>query len=107
MLCIAPLSESARELVYTEVVFYRLLGIIIYLLYLRSLLTKVNYRRTNEPLDLFFMDYLDTQLFGISKGLKHGKFSVPDIGDIVPASLMLHDLEGLQPVRCSYMNIWG
>lgn len=53
------------------------------------------------------MDYLDTQLFGISKGLKHGKFSVPDIGDIVPASLMLHDLEGLQPVRCSYMNIWG
>ncbi|WP_119080909.1 LuxR C-terminal-related transcriptional regulator [Chitinophaga alhagiae] len=50
---------------------------------------------------------LDKELYGISKGLRSGDFSVPDIGDIVPAALMLHDLDGLQPVGCSYMNNWG
>ena len=31
----------------------------------------------------------------------------PDFGELVPASMMLQDLEGLQPVGCSYMNNWG
>lgn len=53
------------------------------------------------------MDTLATQLHGISKGLKYGDFNIPDIGDIVPASLMIQDLDGLRPIGCSYMNNWG
>ncbi|HMR20445.1 MAG TPA: helix-turn-helix transcriptional regulator [Sphingobacterium sp.] len=53
------------------------------------------------------MESLDVQLHGISKGLKYGDFNIPDIGDIVPASLMIHDLDGLRPIGCSYMNNWG
>lgn len=53
------------------------------------------------------MDTLGTQLHGISKGLKYGNFNIPDIGDIVPASLMIQDLEGMRPIGCSYMNNWG
>jgi DNA-binding CsgD family transcriptional regulator len=53
------------------------------------------------------MNSLDTQLYGISKGLRLGNYTVPDIGNIVPASLMLHELDGLQPIGCSYMNNWG
>jgi len=53
------------------------------------------------------MDLLDIQLHGISKGLKYGDFNIPDIGDIVPASLMIQDLDGLRPTGCSYMNNWG
>lgn len=53
------------------------------------------------------MESLATQLYGISKGLKHGEFDVPDIGEIVPASLMLQELDGLRPTGCSYMNNWG
>src|SRR5690606_27182237 len=53
------------------------------------------------------MNLLATQLHDISKGLRTGSLSIPDIGDILPASLMLHDLDGLQPIGCSYMNNWG
>ncbi len=53
------------------------------------------------------MDTLATQLHGISKGLKYGDFNIPDIGNIVPASLMIQDLDGLRPIGCSYMNNWG
>lgn len=53
------------------------------------------------------MDSLEIQLHGISKGLKYGDFNIPDIGDIVPASLMIQDLDGLRPIGCSYMNNWG
>src|SRR5690606_39147929 len=53
------------------------------------------------------METLDAQLFGIAKGIKSGDFNIPDIGDIVPASLMLHELNGLHPTGCSYMNTWG
>lgn len=53
------------------------------------------------------MDSLVLQLHGISKGLKYGKFNIPDIGDIVPAAFMIQDLNGLQPIGCSYMNNWG
>lgn len=53
------------------------------------------------------MDSLKIQLHGISKGLKYGDFNIPDIGDIVPASLMIQELDGLRPIGCSYMNNWG
>lgn len=53
------------------------------------------------------MDTLATQLHGISKGLKYGTFNIPDIGELIPASLMIQDLDGLQPIGCSYMNNWG
>lgn len=53
------------------------------------------------------MDTLASQLHGISKGLKYGDFNIPDIGDIVPASFMIQDLDGLRPIGCSYMNNWG
>lgn len=53
------------------------------------------------------METLDAQLFGIAKGIKQGDFNIPDIGDIVPVSFMFHELDGLQPIGCSYMNKWG
>ena len=54
------------------------------------------------------MNYqLDIQLHGLAKSLKKGDMKMPDFGEIVPASVMLQDLEGLQPAGCSYMNSWG
>lgn len=50
---------------------------------------------------------LDVQLHGLSKSLLRGEMHVPDFGEIVPASVMLQDLERMQPIRCSYMNNWG
>lgn len=54
-----------------------------------------------------FMETLETQLYGIAKGIKQGSFEVSDVGDIVPASLMLQELDGILPIGCSYMNKWG
>ncbi len=53
------------------------------------------------------METLETQLYGIAKGIKQGDFNIPDIGDILPASLMLQELDEIQPIGCSYMNKWG
>ncbi|HMR19559.1 MAG TPA: hypothetical protein PKA53_09700, partial [Sphingobacterium sp.] len=53
------------------------------------------------------MNLFDIQLHQMSTALKKGDLHIPDIGDIVPASLMLHDIVDLRPVRCSYMNNWG
>lgn len=53
------------------------------------------------------MDSFATQLYGISKGLKSGEFNISDIGEIVPASLMLQNLVDNQPAGCCYMNNWG
>lgn len=53
------------------------------------------------------MNTLNTQLHGISKGLKYGDFNIPDLGEIIPASLMIQDLDELRPTGCSYMNNWG
>ncbi len=56
----------------------------------------------------YAMNYqLEIQLHGLSRSLKKGEMRVPDFGEIVPASVMLQDLDGLQPVGCSYMNNWG
>lgn len=53
------------------------------------------------------MNSLALQLFGIAKGLKEGNFNIPDIGEILPASFMIHELEHMMPMRCAYMNKWG
>lgn len=53
------------------------------------------------------MNPLDIQLHGIAKSLKHGKYNIPEIGEIMPASLMIQDLDSAQPIGCSYMNNWG
>lgn len=61
-----------------------------------------------NTLHLAYMKYqLDIQLHGLSKSLKKGDMRVPDFGEIVPASVMLQDLDGLKPIGCSYMNNWG
>lgn len=53
------------------------------------------------------MNNLDAQLFEISNGLRIGEYTAPELGAILPASLMIHDLEGINPAGCSYMNNWG
>ncbi len=53
------------------------------------------------------MNALVSHLFEISKSIQHGEYTVPDLGHILPASLMMHDLVDLKPVACSYMNNWG
>jgi len=50
---------------------------------------------------------LDIQLHGLSKSLRKGEICLPDFGEIVPASVMLQDLDDLQLIGCSYMNNWG
>ena len=51
--------------------------------------------------------HLEVQIHDLSNSLKKGELQVSDIGELVPASVMLHDLDGLQPIGCSYMNNWG
>ena len=50
---------------------------------------------------------IDSQLFSITKDIKQGDLSVSDVGEIVPAALMLQDLQDMRPTGCSYMNPWG
>ena len=52
-------------------------------------------------------DQLALQLHGLSSSLKRAEIQLPEFGEVVPASVMLQDLDGLRPVRCSYMNNWG
>lgn len=50
---------------------------------------------------------LEAQIHDLTNSLKKGELQVSDIGELVPASVMLHNLDGLQPTGCSYMNNWG
>ncbi|MCW2262227.1 MULTISPECIES: response regulator transcription factor [Sphingobacterium] len=50
---------------------------------------------------------LDQQLHGVQKNLKDGAYPINDLGSILPASVMMHDMQGLQPLCVSYMNNWG
>lgn len=43
----------------------------------------------------------------VQKNLKNGTVLIDDLGSILPASVMLHDMENLQPTLVSYMNNWG
>lgn len=50
---------------------------------------------------------LDQQLYGVQNNLKDGLYHLNDLGSILPASLMMHDMENLQPLGVCYMNNWG
>ena len=50
---------------------------------------------------------LGQQLHGVQKNLKDGTYAIDDLGSILPASVMMHDMENLQPLCVSYMNNWG
>ena len=43
----------------------------------------------------------------IQNNLKNGTVLIDDLGSILPASVMLHDMKDLQPTMVSYMNNWG
>lgn len=49
----------------------------------------------------------EAKLFQLDQGFKNGTYELDDLGSILPASLMVHDLEDLQPIGVSYMNNWG
>ncbi len=50
---------------------------------------------------------VSAKFYGIQRILKDGSVLVDDLGSIVPASIMLHDMEELQPTMVNYMNNWG
>lgn len=50
---------------------------------------------------------LSEQLHGLQKNLRLGHCSLRDIGSILPASVMVHDLDQMRPKGVSYMNNWG
>jgi DNA-binding CsgD family transcriptional regulator len=44
------------------------------------------------------------QVFSLEKDLARGYFSLNGIGDLIPGSIMVHDMQAL---RVSYINNWG
>lgn len=50
---------------------------------------------------------LDLQLHQLSNALRKGDMQIPDLGELLPVSVMLHNLDNLQLVQCAYMNNWG
>jgi DNA-binding CsgD family transcriptional regulator len=53
------------------------------------------------------MTKTDQYINEISESLKNKDTIISDIRDKIPASLMIHDIENDQVIRCSYMNKWG
>lgn len=50
---------------------------------------------------------LNRQFHNIQKDIKGSNYSIADLGSIIPAAVMLHELEEMQPLGISYMNNWG
>lgn len=50
---------------------------------------------------------LNCQLHGVQNNLKNGAYSLGDLGSILPAALIIHDLAERKPLGVSYMNNWG
>ncbi|QBO59369.1 Transcriptional regulatory protein TdiR [Chryseobacterium salivictor] len=50
---------------------------------------------------------LNRQLHGVQKNLKQNAHGIDDLGSILPAAVMLHDLNEMQPLGVNYMNNWG
>lgn len=50
---------------------------------------------------------LNRQFHNIQKNIKESNYSIADLGSIIPAAVMLHELEEMQPLGISYMNNWG
>lgn len=47
------------------------------------------------------------QLFSIENGLSRGDYNLKEIGELMPASVMVHELDISKPQQVSYMNDWG
>ncbi|MGA9211121.1 hypothetical protein [Kaistella sp.] len=47
------------------------------------------------------------QLHEVQKNLQSGDYTIDDLGSILPASVMLHDMENRLPLGLEYMNNWG
>lgn len=50
---------------------------------------------------------LNRQFHNIQKDIKESNYSIADLGSIIPAAVMLHDLDEMQPLGINYMNNWG
>lgn len=50
---------------------------------------------------------LKKQLHEVQSNIKNGIYTIDDLGSILPAAIIMHDLNNRQPVGVSYMNDWG
>ncbi|MGB3345620.1 MAG: helix-turn-helix transcriptional regulator [Aequorivita sp.] len=50
---------------------------------------------------------LNQQFQVLQKRLENGDLIIDDLGSVLPASVILHDMVGLQPTGVIYMNNWG
>lgn len=50
---------------------------------------------------------LNQQFQVLQKRLENGDLIIDDLGSVLPASVIVHDMEGLQPTGVCYMNTWG
>ena len=47
------------------------------------------------------------QFYSLENGLSKNLFDVTDIGNMLPGSVMVQELNALEPFKVSYMNEWG
>jgi len=47
------------------------------------------------------------QLFSLESGLSKGDYNLRELGNLIPGSVMVHELDTLKPQQISYMNDWG
>ena len=47
------------------------------------------------------------QFYSLENGLSKNLFNVDDIANMLPGSVMVHDLNDMEPFKVSYMNEWG
>ena len=52
-------------------------------------------------------DFTLQQFYSLENGLSKNLFGVEDIGNLLPGSVMVHDLNELEPFKVAYMNEWG
>lgn len=50
---------------------------------------------------------LDSQLHGVQRHLKNGAYNLVDLGNILPAALIVQEVVEGKPVGVSFMNDWG
>jgi len=53
------------------------------------------------------MTKIEQYLNEVKESIKNNDTLIQDIVDKIPASLMIHDIENNEIIRCSYMNKWG
>jgi len=52
-------------------------------------------------------DDIEQKLFQIERNLSKNEFEIPDISEVIPASIMVHNLVEGVPQQIIYMNRWG